>query len=370
MSSEVSKFKLGLFVTGGAIIAVVGITVLGAGRYFQKTHRVITYFDESVQGLEQGAPVKYRGVPIGRVSNIYVTGHENLVAVEFEIFDHAFGGKPAGLRRKAARHCLEEQFGKDGCRVQLGLAGITGLRYIEIDATGSKKHPILRPKAISPCFFVPSIPSTIKILQSDVMVAVHRVAEVDFAGIADELKRLLSESTKLIAGVNTKELTSKLNDVLSEVKKIAGYVESTTHGLDEAIADIDLKSAAADLHETIKRVRSLVVKFDKNSQRLLEQSHKTMVSVEKLSKKGAEIATRMDERVKAADVPASAKALRTALDKGGRASDKVADLREDARRTLRELNSTLQTIRRFVDYVERNPDAFLSGKREPNPAAR
>jgi len=44
----------------------------------------------------------------------------------------------------------------------------------------------------------------------------------------------------------------------------------------------------------------------------------------------------------------------------------MSSLRDDARRALRDLSASLRTVQRLVDYIERNPDALLSGKREPN----
>ena len=65
MDSEARYFKLGAFVLVAVGIAVAAIVVLGAGTLFQKRFTVETYMDESIQGLDVGAPVKYRGVRIG-----------------------------------------------------------------------------------------------------------------------------------------------------------------------------------------------------------------------------------------------------------------------------------------------------------------
>ena len=46
---------------------------LGAGNVFKRTVTIETYFDESVQGLDVGSAVKYRGVQIGRVTRIGFT---------------------------------------------------------------------------------------------------------------------------------------------------------------------------------------------------------------------------------------------------------------------------------------------------------
>ena len=69
MSVKPNYFKIGTFVLSALIIVVVGIVMLSGGRWSQKTYWE-TYFDESVQGLAVGAPIKYRGVQIGTVERI------------------------------------------------------------------------------------------------------------------------------------------------------------------------------------------------------------------------------------------------------------------------------------------------------------
>ena len=70
MSAKANYFKIGVFILSAAALAVVGVIVLGAGALFEKKIIMETYFDESVQGLGIGAPVKYRGVTVGSVEHI------------------------------------------------------------------------------------------------------------------------------------------------------------------------------------------------------------------------------------------------------------------------------------------------------------
>jgi ABC-type transporter Mla subunit MlaD len=63
-------FKLGLFILIGLGLLVAGAIALGAGRMFEKSIQIETCFDQSIAGVDVGAPVKYRGVTIGHVASI------------------------------------------------------------------------------------------------------------------------------------------------------------------------------------------------------------------------------------------------------------------------------------------------------------
>src|SRR5580765_6688372 len=72
MSDESRRFRLGLFVITGVALFFAGIFALSAGRLFQRTYPLYCYFQENVQGLEQGSAVKFRGVDVGRVESVNV----------------------------------------------------------------------------------------------------------------------------------------------------------------------------------------------------------------------------------------------------------------------------------------------------------
>src|SRR5277367_4436890 len=62
--------RLGAFVILSVCILAAGVFVLGGRKWFQPTFVFETYFDQSVAGLDVGAPVRFRGVPLGHVAAI------------------------------------------------------------------------------------------------------------------------------------------------------------------------------------------------------------------------------------------------------------------------------------------------------------
>ena len=69
MARQKTNLIIGLFVILGVVMGVVAIIWVGATSYFQKGVTYITYFDESVQGLQVDSSVKFRGVDVGRVES-------------------------------------------------------------------------------------------------------------------------------------------------------------------------------------------------------------------------------------------------------------------------------------------------------------
>src|SRR5579862_1966090 len=62
--------RLGAFVVVSLAVLITGLVLLGGRRWFQPTFMFETYFDQSVAGLDVGAPVRFRGVPLGQVAEI------------------------------------------------------------------------------------------------------------------------------------------------------------------------------------------------------------------------------------------------------------------------------------------------------------
>ena len=85
MAVGTNRWKLGLFVLVGFGVALAALLLLGARSWGKKTVEVVSYFDESVQGLELGTSVKFRGVTVGRVASIDIARDLRHVQVTSEL---------------------------------------------------------------------------------------------------------------------------------------------------------------------------------------------------------------------------------------------------------------------------------------------
>jgi phospholipid/cholesterol/gamma-HCH transport system substrate-binding protein len=121
--SASQRARLGVFlVAGAALIAVFVAIPVG----LQLTHRQKNYYayflDESISGLEQGADVKFRGVPVGKVVRIrYDRTDLSRVRVDVRV-EHDFP-------------LTEDMVG------QIGGLSLTGIKHMELGG-GTNSSPL------------------------------------------------------------------------------------------------------------------------------------------------------------------------------------------------------------------------------------
>ena len=86
MAKQSFKTAVGAFVIGGLTLLVAGIILLGGGRMFSDDIEYVLYFDGSVSGLSIGAPVVFRGVPMGQVTRISLEANPRDASVTIPVY--------------------------------------------------------------------------------------------------------------------------------------------------------------------------------------------------------------------------------------------------------------------------------------------
>ena len=195
MSDEARYVRVGAFVFGGVLLAIGAALLLGGGKLFASAPILVeTIFDESVQGLDVGSPVKLRGVQLGTVSDItfvnaaYDVSHSpnpleegGRVLVRMQI-------RPRGVEQldhaeQVSRFmALVEQ----GLRFKLTPIGITGISFIEADFVDPAKNPAMQLSFEPSALYVPSVKSTITQLSGAAERLMGGRRSVERDGIVDE----------------------------------------------------------------------------------------------------------------------------------------------------------------------------------------
>jgi phospholipid/cholesterol/gamma-HCH transport system substrate-binding protein len=249
MASAKTKFTVGLFMAAGMMIGLILIIWLGVTRFFEEGTNYLTFFNESVQGLNKDSQVKYRGVPVGRVESITVAPDSKLVQVLLKLDpDH--------------------QLGIDLIS-QLKPVGITGSMFIELDR-GKPEQLELSPHITFPTRHpvIPSKPSTTsEIIQGvdRVLININRTLnEADVKGLSLEIKETLASVRRVVdnpALINSIESLERNGKELETV--LAGADKGLKHGMD-VIEDISrlIRENELTLKEALTGIKDAAIHAD------------------------------------------------------------------------------------------------------------
>lgn len=266
MYEQSTKFKIGLFLIASLLLIVSILIWLGASRYFEDSQTVAAYFTESVQGLESDSPVKYRGVPVGRVKQIRMAPDGKLIEVVM------------GLNRSFQ---ITDDLG-----VKINLLGLTGLKYLELDTF----KPDLYREPIDLTFqsryrVIPTYASDIKEIGAALENVFQKLKALDIERISNHFLRVSSKLDRMLAdpkvdsmGVDAaeaireiKEAAKKINDDLSKAqlgKSLAKTIEKTNEFLQAGTETV--RSADRMIRRTDNNISLLTQKLDRSADNLID----------------------------------------------------------------------------------------------------
>jgi ABC-type transporter Mla subunit MlaD len=278
MRQRAHYVKIGLFVIGATILAVVGIIVLEGGKWFERMTMVETYFNESVQGLEIGAPVRLRGVRMGRVESIRLAREEYNIAFNPEVGLLPYKGVVVvrmSVRLSVAAHFPEtdedmrmRKAVDAGWRFRLASKGITGVLYIESEFVDPERYPPMEIAWTPKTPYIPSAPSTITELGTDLRSITRKLEQVDIEKITKDLDTLLTSVTQLVKdvqaehlGTDARQLIADMRGTIQNARRVLDNPHLTKTLKDSAVAMEDFRRTAADLTYTAKDMRTAMAQL-------------------------------------------------------------------------------------------------------------
>jgi phospholipid/cholesterol/gamma-HCH transport system substrate-binding protein/paraquat-inducible protein B len=224
-NSNPNYFRLGVFVLAAIGVLVAVILIFGSGQLFKKSFTIETYIKQSVTGLDTGAAVRFRGVKVGQVTMIGLTGDIYEKDVPFEkrlqyviVRMQIFGDK-----------LTEDQiveFVKNDLRARVKSMGITGVNYVEFDFSESASDytPLVYSwKPAEPV--IPALPNQADEIISGLQKFVSTLNHADFEGTQKKFDSLLVNLNTLMAGdgKNNEGLirsVQSLNVIIERIAKV------------------------------------------------------------------------------------------------------------------------------------------------------
>jgi paraquat-inducible protein B len=325
--------RVGVLILGGVALLVSIIWFLGGAKI---SHGVLfeSYFRESVQGMEVGSTVKYRGVTVGRVTDIglvttlYGQGRPidierqtyRLVFVRYVIDPGKFGRMPN-----------TETAAKTGLRARLASQGLTGLTYIELDFVDPLQYPAESVPWTPRDTYIPSMPSTLSQVQDAAQQVLAKLNRVDIDKLADQV-------TALLGDVRTELATGDVHAVLAQADALLRTVKDT-------VKAADLPALTADAKRTSSSVRDVLAGPD--VQRLIANASK---AAEQLANTAARLQ------------PLLASLQTTAQHAG----NGTADVEQGLIPLLHDMQAVAQNLRELTESLRRYPAQVLDGQPPPH----
>jgi len=338
MSKKANPALIGGFVLGAVVLMTAALIVFGSGSFFQDKAKFVLYFKDSVNGLATGAPVKFKGVPIGQVTDILITFNQKpdddsipvIIEIDIDRLQNNLGvnvdlADPAVLQAQIA----------DGLRAKLQQASfVTGLLFVELnyeDPSGypgrqlppPEKHQVV--EGGKKYLEIPTLQSGLTEIIKKVSKTLNNISQIDFANMGRRLNDLLDKLDRGVGQVNFKGISDDAQEALQSINDLAN--------------NADLKKAFANLDKTLAELQDLI-----NS---LEGDLGVLVQ----------------------DVQVTLKSARTTLDNFSQLADSAdsmvepdSPLRYELTNALAEFAGAMRSLRVLADYLEQNPDALLTGK--------
>jgi paraquat-inducible protein B len=330
VKTKVGPAIVGAFVIGAFVLGTIALLAFGGVSFFSKPERFVVFFDETIHGLDLGSPVKLRGVRLGRVVELNVRyeaeKNRSVVGVVCELNRNMIVDSTGAKIDISDRDELQKLIDR-GLRAQLGVIGLaTGLLYVELDFLDPKEHPAPPVAFQSRYVVVPYIPSAISEFQGNLTEILNDVKKVDFAGLSVDVKGLISDTRRQLNGVDLKGTVAQWQKTGAQIEALASSPE--------------IKGTLENLNHAITDLRTVLAKLDAQ-----------------VGPAGTELTATL------AQAKTALASFNSAADAAHRFIAAQSGLGDNAAQTLDQLRGAAEAVQRLADFIERNPQALLTGKK-------
>jgi phospholipid/cholesterol/gamma-HCH transport system substrate-binding protein len=318
VATRKQKAKVGLFLVICILLIAGGVLLISGYRHEPKVN-YWSEFHESVLGLGTNSVVTYLGVPVGTVSNIFVTD-ENTAHVDMEITLAKVTLRP-GVEAKLVLYSLATG------TLAVGLSG------------GNPNADMLPPGSE-----IPSTPSLVETVSSQI--------------------------EKLLDGVN--EAVDKINTILGDVDEgeVQGLVDSASGFMEKA-------------QEFADKANEFMQKLSDNADGGIADFRELIKSIDGLVGDTKDTVLALEKQIKALDLGTTNTAFNSALDNidklaarlqqtagavertGDGATNSLQNIQLNLRETMQVLNESLNSIKDLAEYLLQDPSSVIRGKGRP-----
>jgi paraquat-inducible protein B len=324
--TQASPKLVGAFVVGGVALLIGGLLTFGSMQFLKSRIPVAMYFAEDLTGLDPGAPVTFRGVQIGTVTDIVLRFNPASKTfqspVRIEIEPDRF--QIEGVRPRATGDNMP-YFVEQGLRARLASQSIlTGKRLVELGFHPGTPARLVGTKSDIP--EVPTIPSEMEALQ---------------AGLEGLLKKL--EQTAL---------PELVDDLRGAVKSLGALLAALDAGRFSEVAD-DASQTLRTGRQVLENIGSRIDTMAPKGEAAIDNADQLFQELQKAAKRAGPVLVKLQETAERANhLLADANEL---IEPG-------SQTHRDLTAMMREIAGAARSMRILTDDLERNPNSLLFGK--------
>ena len=331
MNKKISPAVIGAFVLGAVTLIVIAIVVFGSGQLFRKTKEFVLYFDNSVNGLRVGAPVKLKGVTIGSVKDIRLQLEKgalvNKIPVIIEIDLEKLTSKGASAEVAVDQEALTKLIVGRGLRGQLEMESfVTGLLYVALDFfPGTQINLVQQANAENKYPEIPTLPTAFEQAKDALTQLINKLDDIDFKELIVSLNETVNSINHTVNSPDLQATIRSLKQTMPKVDQAVVNISNLANTINENVRSLstDLQQTAADTRIALKQAADA-----------LRQTEETM--------KRAEAAAANIENL----------------------SDQDSAVNYELVKGLKEVSAAARSLRSLSDFLERNPRALIFGKPE------
>jgi paraquat-inducible protein B len=326
MSIRANPTAIGAFLIGAVVLLVAGTATLASTAWFEKRSTFISFFEESVNGLEKGAQVKFQGVPVGNVTEILIKIDERdktfQVPVQYEIDLTRLTTQLGTFVNLEDGAVLRQQIA-DGLRAQLQMESIvTGQLYIELSY-----RPGAAPAELETMRTAwPEIPTTPSLLAALGTGAGSLVADI---------LRVLYQINEMLEDIDMPQINAA---VMASAEAVERLVDSPA------------------IHAALDQVPGMTA-----------QINQTMADVGRLAERASAVIDPLQLQIEgtATEMTAALQALRGTLEESQGLLSTDSGIGYGLQETLASLRDAADALTLLVNSLEQNPDMLVRGRKPP-----
>jgi paraquat-inducible protein B len=324
MSKQGNKAAIGAFVVGAVVLAIVGILAFGSGALFRDKNFYVMYFDGNLKGLDLGAPVAFRGVRVGQVSDIRVfvdsDTYQFTIPVVVEIDPQRFHEEGAPTPPESRSKSLKALIDK-GLRAKLGLQNIVmGQLMIQLDMFPDEPAQLRgKPDELE----IPTIPSGFERLS-------QALENISFGELVDNLNQAVKQFGDMLDD-------QELEKVFFSIRTAADDIAVLARNLNR-----DVIPMVQSMQRTSDDAGQLIRDLDRNMDPTLAETRAVLTSIQQAM-------AQADQTLKSINTLSEGYTERSAF-------------RYEVSNALREVAAAARSLRALSDMLQQQPDALIRGK--------